>query len=41
MRVFEKNHRARTFYEKLGCDRLNVTWATPPFPVLLEYALLR
>jgi RimJ/RimL family protein N-acetyltransferase len=39
LRVFEENHRARRFYEKLGwrpTDRLSRT-SFPPHPVLVEY----
>jgi RimJ/RimL family protein N-acetyltransferase len=39
LRVFEDNHRARRFYEKLGwrrADRLSRT-SFPPHPVLVEY----
>jgi RimJ/RimL family protein N-acetyltransferase len=39
LRVFEENHRARRFYEKLGWTatsrRTRSTF--PPYPVLLEY----
>ena len=41
LRVFEQNHRARRFYEKLGwrqTDRLSRT-LFPPHPVLVEYEL--
>ncbi len=39
LRVFEDNHRARHFYEKLGwrrTDRLSRT-SSPPHPLLVEY----
>jgi putative acetyltransferase len=39
LRVFEDNHQARRFYEKLGwrrTDRLSRT-SFPPYPVLIEY----
>jgi RimJ/RimL family protein N-acetyltransferase len=39
LRVFEENHRARRFYEKLGWrgtgERSRTTFA--PYPVMLEY----
>jgi RimJ/RimL family protein N-acetyltransferase len=41
LRVFDQNHRARRFYEKLGwrrTDRLSRT-TFPPHPVLVEYEL--
>jgi putative acetyltransferase len=41
LRVFEENHRARRFYEKLGwrrTDRISRT-SFPPHPVLVEYEL--
>jgi RimJ/RimL family protein N-acetyltransferase len=41
LRVFEDNHRARCFYEKLGwrrMDRLSRT-SFPPHPVLIEYEI--
>jgi putative acetyltransferase len=43
LRVFEENHRARRFYEKSGWVSTGSTsrGQFPPFPVLLEYALLR
>lgn len=43
LRVFEENHRARRFYERLGWVSTGSTsrGQFPPFPVLLEYALLR
>lgn len=43
LRVFEENHRARRFYEKLGWVSTGSTsrGQFPPFPVLLEYALFR
>lgn len=39
LRVFEQNHRARRFYEKLGWRRTDRVSRTtfPPHPVLLEY----
>lgn len=41
LRVFEENHRARRFYEKLDWSPTGETSRTqfPPFPLLLEYAL--
>jgi RimJ/RimL family protein N-acetyltransferase len=41
LRVFDQNHRARRFYEKLGwrqTGRLSRT-SFPPHPVLVEYEL--
>ena len=41
LRVFDQNHRARRFYEKLGwrpTDRISRT-SFPPHPVLVEYEL--
>ncbi|MFC7483489.1 GNAT family protein [Luedemannella flava] len=41
LRVFEENHRARRFYQKLGwlpTGRVSRT-SFPPRPLLLEYAL--
>jgi RimJ/RimL family protein N-acetyltransferase len=41
LRVFQDNHRARRFYEKMGwrrTDRLSRT-SFPPHPVLVEYEL--
>lgn len=39
LRVFEDNHRARRFYEKLGWRRTERRTQTsfPPHPVLVEY----
>jgi RimJ/RimL family protein N-acetyltransferase len=39
LRVFEENHRARRFYEKLGWSQTGQRTRTsfPPHPVLLEY----
>jgi RimJ/RimL family protein N-acetyltransferase len=41
LRVFEENHRARRFYEKLGWRPSNRVSRTsfPPHPVLIEYEL--
>jgi putative acetyltransferase len=39
LRVFEENHRARRFYEKVGwrrTDRVSRT-SFPPHPILVEY----
>ena len=43
LHVFEENHRARRFYEKLGWMPTGETSRTefPPFPRLVEYALFR
>jgi RimJ/RimL family protein N-acetyltransferase len=39
LRVFEENHRARRFYEKLGWQQTAIRSRTrfPPYPVLIEY----
>jgi RimJ/RimL family protein N-acetyltransferase len=39
LRVFEENHRARRFYEKLGWEETGERSRTsfPPHPVLVEY----
>ena len=41
LRVFEQNHRARRFYEKVGwrpTDRKSRT-SFPPYPLLVEYEI--